>query len=171
MCFNVHPNSDYKNPLVAEEDIKCYKMYNVIRGKEGLSSPFQHHEVEVGKTYTLPEPPKPGDRPVDSSGIGYPWQINKGFHSYMPTLKLKESTLRCIAQRMDIEILDRYDVFAECTIPKGTVYYINPEDNENVSQSITINRVIPMDMYKHEKYTVSSETVTLGELANQSNNL
>lgn len=160
MCFAVHP--DHTQRMTATEDIKCFKTYNPhtkVDGEVVLISTFRGHVVKVGDHYYLPEAPHPGDRVRYMGGIAFPDvnSINKGFHSYTGNLKVSEGIMHAIEQ-------NSVSVWVECTIPKGTIYYVNPHDGHYVSQAIYIKRILDTKKYKDEIYKYSEEKVNLEEL-------
>ena len=114
MCFYIH--QQHQEPLVATEDIVCYKAfvekdYPVVKDKTKLYSIVQLYPYDTDKRYALPEPLEIEDN-----------TISKGFHSYLD----KKS-------RFWLE-----EIYIECYIPKGANYYYNPIRKEYVSDELFV---------------------------------
>lgn len=122
MCFNIHPK--HTTELIAQEDIKVKKYYHL--GESHYESPWQNHKVEAGKLYT-----EPAYGEIKTDMFGYDI-INKGFHSYDLEVNDRDSYYRSYHNSHPIE----------CTIPKGTRYYYNPDDMEYVSEALLIGKPI-----------------------------
>ena len=118
MCFHVHP--DHPTAKIAEKDITCYKVVETVRGnnqyKVKYISLYQGFIYERGKTYF-------------SEISRYYNKIEEGVHSY--------TNLKTASE------YKRYGVvLIECTIPKGSTYYYDPENEEYVSNQIKIIKTI-----------------------------
>lgn len=107
MCFVVH--RDFPSPLIAEEDIVCYKYLSIYSQEDGgvkyYYSPVQQFEYQVGEEY-------PEVRLFVEGEC-----IDEGYHSYT-------------------EEIHEGDVNAKFIIPKGSFYYHNPSWREYVSSRI-----------------------------------
>ena len=113
MCFVIH--SDYKEPLIADKDITCYKVLE--EEKEKLNSPF------LGEVYFIKnEEETEVTKEVPKFLLCDQEKITEGLHSTL------ESAL----------ILDFSREVYKAIIPKGTKYYYNPDDNEYVSLKLTV---------------------------------
>ena len=103
-------NQDIK-PLIAEEDITCYKV--MIRDDNGqLTSMIKNFPYELNKSYHS----EIGLHKFKTPSKGY--VINtaeKGFHSYKDIKNATSDYVYC-----DIE---QGKVMVKCIIPKGSIYY------------------------------------------------
>ena len=124
MCFNVsrkHPDS-----LITQEDIICYKSSDTTKRRyKTFSSDYRRFDYKLGKVYRLMTSLEP-TRKVElypEPRFAESQVINQGFHSY---IKIPTQYLN--------------DRLVECIIPKGSTYYINPDENEYVSDQIIIKR-------------------------------
>lgn len=117
MCFNIH--SDYPDAIVAKKDIKVYKILEDVRKENGRlfsgTSPYREYcwlqgcieRAELEISFSR-------------SGEG---EIHAGLHAYTTENEAYKSL------RSDRSI-------CEFTIPKGSTYYINPEDEEIVADTM-----------------------------------
>ena len=112
MCWNIFSEKD-KEKRIAESDIICYKVL-----KQNYRSLFEDFKYKFRILYKLDIELKPTED----------FKIYEGFHSYKdPPIK----SYMC-------SIVDD-PLCVECTIPKGSTYYIN-RLGEIVSDSIIINK-------------------------------
>lgn len=119
MCFRI--NKETPDPLIAEEDITCWKVLYRIRGAHEFRSPYQryryapdvkHEEIEL--------------KVVPGSKYDYsPEHIEEGYHSYI--------------DRYKAEVMEwAADCVVKCAIPKGSKYYVNNTSGEYVSSNLKI---------------------------------
>lgn len=132
MCFLV--SSDYPDAMIAEEDIKCYKVVKLTKGNT-LESMYQFFNYEKEKTYE-------GDVYIDE--VYNPFEpsekdkvINMGFHSYITEDKAKEMQKSLTELRIAFSPL----VVLECVIPKGSTYFRSDKDSEFVSSALRVDAV------------------------------
>lgn len=99
MCLILSVKNKFGKPLIATEDICCYKFVDVLHDGS-LRTPYQLVPVKIGSTYE-------SDFSFDEDG-----DIEKGLHSLV-SLKaaIKEAN----------EICD--SAICRCVIPKGSRYY------------------------------------------------
>jgi hypothetical protein len=136
---------------IAQEDIKTVKVLRDTGGE--FHAYFQRFKYEFGKLYKTK---------LHVENLGYV-RIDKGFHSYndttVPHVKTdggyigtctKIDPKTCIQVTNSIgqllacytSALPAYNVvLVECTIPKGSEYWVN-DDGEVVSNMIIINKVL-----------------------------
>lgn len=132
-------------PKVAEEDITVFKVALLEDGK--ITSIYKNFPYEKGIVYDM----------CDSNCFGETnYKINEGYHSY----SLDNSIIHeCngwgfyISAQFFYTFVKQYDfltgiyaskIFVLCTIPKGSIYYLN-EYGEYVSNSIRIDDYFPVD--------------------------
>lgn len=133
MCWTSDTNPI---PKTADKDIICYKVFYIkdikykIRKflwiplwKEGIEKLYSMYEEYEYVPYATN--PKVNIRCKKRNGIYSRWAIDKGYHSYS-TLS-RAAFVRCKISRLIVE----------CTIPKGSVYYLNG-NNEIVSSNIIV---------------------------------
>lgn len=123
MCFYIHP--DYPNPLVAEQDIPCFKIgveAKVMLGGGCFTSEFRGYVYELKKLQ-----PKIEVCPSEDH-----WAIYKGYHSFSPDHPEAQFPFRA----------DSVYCLVKCTIPKGSQYYFNPRDQEYVSSRIIAQEIL-----------------------------
>lgn len=133
MCWTSDTNPI---PKTADKDIICYKVFDIkdikYKRRKFLWIPLWKKGIE--KLYSMYKEyeyvpyaanPKVNIRCKKRNGIYSWWAIDKGYHSYN-TLS-KAAFVRCKI----------FELIVECTIPKGTVYYLN-ENNEIVSSNIIV---------------------------------
>ncbi len=127
-----------KEKFIASKNRKCYKI--VLSYKGNIDAPFRDFSYMFGtryKTVCVPEYLSYEDFCDYPNFANY--VIFEGFHSF--------STLEEVDRDIDtyLSLINKYDslsslAIAECTIPKGTIYY---EHRGNiVSESIIINKLI-----------------------------
>lgn len=116
----------YKDPVIADHDIKCYKVvylnYSDIYNDEPFKSMFYSFRYGIKKTYRLNEEFGP-DTPVRSAadkekgltGV-YIYTLNKGFHSY-------SSMTAVLANYSGCRNAIYEEIILKCVIPEGSVYY------------------------------------------------
>jgi len=122
MCFIVHPN--YFKPKIAEQDIECYKLGSLKDGK--FVSKFLNYVYEFGKIQPKIE------LKISPCTSTSEYKITYGYHSLMA-----------------IPPYSRYIVqlnycYVNCIIPKGAVYFVNPDVQEYVSSQIIIQEIITL---------------------------
>lgn len=124
MCFIVH--SDYPDPLVAEQDIPCFKIgveAKVISGRGCFTSEFRGYVYKLKKLQPEIELCPSED---------YPRVINKGYHSFSPDHLMAQFPFSA----------DSVYCLVKCIIPKGSQYYFNPHDLEYVSNQIIAQEIL-----------------------------
>ena len=136
MCFTIH--TSYSEPLIAEQDIKCYK--NLSHYPKGdIYSPYRSEQYFSKKnkvSFTIKE--------VDYFYIDTSFilsYISEGLHSYSTSQRAKQD-------------LDKWDKTHLAIIPKGTKYYYNPEDNEYVSLKLKVYKSTPIINLLHRILSV-----------------
>ena len=130
MCFV----SKKIQPLIAETDIVCYKMVGKVQEESGYTW-YEPPVMGDIVRYTLKRKrmPKVTLKPAQNTiGIII---IEKGYHSYM-------------ASRLSHLLKVHYQwggtiVIGQFVIPKGTKYYIDPQNEEYVSETIRMIKEIP----------------------------
>jgi len=124
MCFILHHK--FMNPLYTEKDIICYKSSEISeRFRKTFKSEWKVFKYELGKLYKTKQPLRKECPPSLYYGIAK-HIIEKGFHSFIEIIRFRSDGVR----------------FVECVIPKGSVYYKNPDRNEYVSNQIIIKRYL-----------------------------
>ena len=136
MCLSI---KKYDKCIVAEEDIKCYKVIQLEPG--GIMKSFRFDFLYTfNKTYeTL----------LLKTSFRKFYRIENGFHSFAklePTISFYHLHLKM--KHWDFELV-------ECTIPKGSKYYIGKYKNRcsYASDKIRIDKIIPKEPYI-KKYNV-----------------
>ena len=123
MCFII--NDDFKEPLIAEEDIVCYKTcHESLLIQDAYISILRGFIYEKGKRYDLDKPLK-----IKLSDLFDSHIIENGFHSFCTYDYAKDETYY-------------FSLIMECIIPKGSTYYHNPDFVEYVSDSIIVRKEI-----------------------------
>lgn len=116
MCFYIHPICP--EPLVATEDIHCFKAVNRnrIKGHFKYRTPYQNYPLNSGDKLISQ---------IETAPFRNEGKIEEGIHS-------------CIT----IENAERHysDVVLKAIIPKGSVYYFNPRHGEYVSDKLVIGK-------------------------------
>ena len=150
MCFSIHP--DHSDPIIAADDTICYKILGkhelnyypqlstfnnwkllILRflGFNVFAALAQNHVYIINsrkkkrviiQPYILNWNKDNPTTPISSCGT-----IEKGYHSYIKNNRI---------------ISDKYEILIECVIPKGTLYYKNPFNEEYVSETIILKKVI-----------------------------
>jgi len=88
---------------IATKDIVVYKVVETVGwGSEALQSPYRSMPVNIGETYSIPEPA------IGKLGS----KVYQGFHSLKGKKYAKKLTLGHYRGRV-----------AKCIIPKGSTYY------------------------------------------------
>jgi hypothetical protein len=124
MCFFTHPK--HLNVKVAKKDITCYKICEKVRGSNQhiykVRSYIREFEYITEKLYQ--------DLDVFKNIKVYNGTystIRKGYHSYSNNDKMNY-------------FLYKDSLHLKCTIPKGSLYYYNPDSQEYVSNQIIIHK-------------------------------
>lgn len=119
MCFFVHP--EQFESKTAEQDISCFKILRCDNNVTDLFSPIKKHPYTLGKEETSP------------IGKMYenPQTIEEGLHS-------------CSSMESALGWVVPYDhrMLFDATIPKGSMYFHNPDRHEYVSDRLTVNKPI-----------------------------
>jgi len=131
MCFHIHRR--HREEKIASRDITCYKKLTIefysltnkpiIISKESLPTikfrtPFRDAPVSLYKS-----PLKTAIIKVVPSPFTLENRIENGLHSYSSIRKAMSATYK-------------REVIVKCTIPKGSKYYYNPENQEYVSNQL-----------------------------------
>ena len=140
MCLR----TNQREPLIAENDIVCYKVLlcqgdNTKLSSEAyqctprLISPFMRMEYKVGELY---------ETTLSSDEFG---NIKCGFHSFSPLFN--DSMKNCwqsIQETIDWTYFTEYNhaVVASCIIPKGSSWYISDDGEEYCSNKIKICEIL-----------------------------
>lgn len=120
MCYSARLDSPASKPLVATEDIKCYKAIQK-RKKYWWNKTTYHsywyplHKWKLGELY---------ETTITPYEYAYYFEINEGFHSF-------SSHLMALANQSSCDT-----IIIHCIIPAGSTYYHNPEDELYVSTKI-----------------------------------
>ena len=133
MCWTSDTNPI---PKTADKDIICYKIFSIedikYKVKKFLGITFRKESIK--ELYSLYKEykyipyaanPKVTINYRKYNGIYSWWSIDKGYHSY--------STL----DQAELKRIPKLELIVECVIPKGSIYYLN-ENNEIVSSDIII---------------------------------
>lgn len=126
MCWCTK-DKNYATPIVAEKDVKVYKVLFVTG--DSILSPCQNFEWELGKLY---------DDKIKINETGLETYINEGFHSLKFPPIHKDGSW-CIGDK-ELFSCGTYDIVFEAIIPKGSVYYEN-EDGEIVSTALKLEGI------------------------------
>lgn len=123
MCFEIH--KDFDKQLIASKDLTVWKRLVVSQAEDLtlIHSPYRQYEYKIGEHNTL-------DRAFDCSLF----QIAEGFHAY-------SNARRAVNSAHSDESIFR------CTVPKGSIYYWNPDHYEIVSDELIINELILPSRY------------------------
>ena len=126
MCFLIHPK--HNKPKIAKRKIRVYKLLAYLP-KNKLRSPVLGHIYEEGLQSTVEL--KPLKSYYNRCEI-----INQGYHS-LHQLPAGDPYNKKVAQ-----LTAKTNNLYMCYIPKGGIYYYNPETREYVSNQIiiTLNR-------------------------------
>ena len=123
---------------VAEEDIPVFKY---VFGDALESYYFSEHTYVIGRPlYT------PLGYPSPVLGLRGGQSIGRGFHAYGVECTIKEfsRSLNVYPPRNNNYNIGSYNLYKlrriECTIPKGSHYYVN-NDMEYVSDTIIVNKI------------------------------
>lgn len=116
MCFVVHP--DLPNPQIAEADISCVKEGTVVSDTHHFISLFHGYPYKFQQLQ-----PRVNLHPVNRN-------IQEGYHSW----SVDHFSLQCPP--------DEGRVRVKCIIPKGSLYYYNPEFQEFVSDQIIVQEIL-----------------------------
>lgn len=135
MCWKT---SDRINLIMktADKPLKTYKVVDMLNGT--YRAYFRSFEYEPNKVYNE----ELQDFPVIDQEDGF-LSLSRGFHSYFGNLAVcvDDNRLINIRNREDerkwLARYDSYVIIAECTLPEGTRYYVN-EDNEVISDRIIV---------------------------------
>lgn len=129
MCWSTK-DKNYATPILAEKDIKVYKVL-VVMG-DSILSPCQDFEWELGVLYDE------GIK-VNTAGVEVlETRIYDGFHSLKFPPIHKDGSW-CIGDK-ELFNCGTYDIVFEAIIPKGSVYYEN-EDGEIVSTALKLKGI------------------------------
>lgn len=130
MCWSTK-NKNNATPIVAEKDIKAYKVLTVMGNL--ISSPCQYFRWKLGELY---------EEDIKVTTTELKTYINNGFHS----LKYPPFHKDGFWHNGDKKLFSwgTYDVVFEVIIPKGSVYYEN-KDGEIVSTALKLKEI-----YYHE---------------------
>ena len=133
MCWTSDTNPI---PKTADKDIICYKVFYIkdikYKRRKFLGIPLWKEGIE--KLYSMYKEyeyipyatnPKVTIYYRKYNDIYSWWSIDKGYHSY--------STL----DQAELKRILKLELIVECVIPKGSVYYLN-ENNEIVSSNIIV---------------------------------
>ena len=128
MCFWI--SNRYPKVLIAKRNIICYKNLRHIRWENNSLSIYSEytHLFFYGFNYKLNKIYK--EKKFDKEHY-YLTSRNYGFHSYTNYEKAKKVIYKG-------DNLYTY----KCIIPKGSKYYVSPEDNERLSNQIIIKEII-----------------------------
>ena len=137
MCWTSDTNPI---PKTADKDIICYKVFDIkdikYKRRKFLGIPLWKEGIE--KLYSMYKEyeyipyannPKVTIYYRKYNDIHSWWSIDKGYHSY--------STL----DQAELKRILKLELIVECVIPKGSVYYLN-ENNELVSSNIIVTNKI-----------------------------
>lgn len=111
MCLH----TEQSKPLIAENDITCYKVVNAANMDGVFRSEFREFKYSLGVKYVE----------KDFPGTVYSCTVHKGFHSYR-TLGVARH-----------HALPQY-VLLMCLIPKGSAYYESYTGDQYCSDSLKV---------------------------------
>ena len=137
MCLTI---KNYDKCIVAEEDIKCYKVIRLETG--GIMKSFYFNFLYTfNKTY---------ETTLLKTRYRKNYKIENGFHSF--------AKLNHTITFYDVHLRMKYFALVECTIPKGANYYMGKYNNRCafVSDKIRINKIIPKESYINKYYVLKS---------------
>lgn len=142
MCWS----SKYVKKLIANRDIKCWKITRQYENNH-VRSLYFYMKYLLNKEYSLGQ----SIYVRQSSFFNAKYEINQGFHSYFSKPKLivikDEFNVKVngiIVDRIYYSplVISNHSIhIAECIIPKGSVYYVN-DSHEIVSDKIIIKNVL-----------------------------
>lgn len=124
MCFIIHKK--HSTVKIAAEDITCYKIFKfspLYKGK--YLTPFQLQLV-AAKSLMISDIEKGA---LDSSD-----ELTYGIHSL--------TSLDAAVLFKENYFSKTETVFVECTIPKGSEYYYNPDTNQYISNQLQLGEEI-----------------------------
>jgi len=152
MCFNitdipVEVKFNLPKPLIAEEDIVCYK---IVRKNSKGKIISDSRDYEYNTTTTQPEinlEIKLGSTWINNEKKStITGTIEEGYHSYTNINKAYSnltSSRGLLSMICYIDINDSENrVLVRFYIPKGSKYYINEKEQEYVSSNIKFDEVI-----------------------------
>jgi len=124
MCFII--STEHSESQIAKKDIVCYKVLDMVRSRYWgpyMGTEYRFNRVRKAKIvkYLSREKWKQ-DR----------YEVEDGLHSFTNLDKLRRRFARMSA------ICNGIPVMFEAIIPKGAEYYINPAEEEYVSNQLMI---------------------------------
>lgn len=139
MCFHVH--QDHQQPKTATRSIRVWKRF-----RPGLISPYLLFRYELGKEYRSEMVIKPR---FNDSRCSFDPSIEQGLHSY--------SSMR---RAHYVSSFSQFtELVLECTVPKGSTYYWNPQMQEIVSDRLVIKTIKSTRELKTKRSFPSDSTV------------
>ena len=150
MCWKKNDATKKIKPLVAENDIPCFKVV-LCKPHGGFESPYQGFVYSINQTYYHAH-----DLKIIRSYDKMLCEVYEGFHSYHKNVKLysdyyeKKFTIIFNNRLLDWfpMLLGNMLVVLKCIIPKGSKYLLN-ENGEYVSDALK-----PIDYCTFEKESV-----------------
>lgn len=123
--------TDKEIPLKAKEDLKIIKMLEKNSKTQKIVTPFLKAEVDLSVLpYTFKASGDPGIKRIGNYNL---FCVEQGFiHCYKPILL--SSILRLLKLIKNRFIVEGY-------IPKGTLYYEDPEANQYSATEIVITKI------------------------------
>jgi hypothetical protein len=119
MCFIIHPK--HPTAKIAKKDIICYKLLDPHMHPRHY---FSYPPYVLGKL-------NPSIRLETTRWC--PNMIELGYHSF---------SIQRMAKRICKAFPMENPLLVKCIIPKGELYYYNPDDYEYVSTNIIIKEII-----------------------------
>lgn len=130
MCFSIDKNNP--DPKIAEKNIICYKIVDILRNdKHHVSSLYHQYEYVIGELNEHVELviKFPEDR-LKNLTKSFNGMIDRGYHSY------------CTKTSAMLHIVFPHELLVRCAIPEGTKYYYDSLEKEYVSETIIIDEIV-----------------------------
>jgi hypothetical protein len=129
MCLNIKKE---QKPIIATEDIACYKF---LRESDGiLITPYQHTHVKIGETYSSNLVAEYFEDLTDA-------EVSYVLHSY-ERMKSIDTAVYLSSTAYDIKVV-------ECVIPAGSSYYVGTHNGVNsyASDKLFYKRIVSFEEY------------------------
>lgn len=129
--------ADFKEPLIAEEDIPCYKVLKHLND-DSYVSPFIRLKYTINNfNYPLV---KYNEVCVNvTSGESPLFMIERGFLHCYTTLDIRRDSISFCQIRKLPYITSLY--FFECYVPKGAKYFISTDKTEICSDELFVKNI------------------------------
>lgn len=137
MCFIIHPK--HPTAKIAKKDIVCYKvLWHIEKEFRSLAKHYMYKLDKLNDKIVLKTTVQDTMRGIHS--------IHDGYHSFTCVRAAKGeirdliSNWSCLIQSVILRN-GTYEIH-ECIIPKGEIYYFNPEHHVYVSTNIIIKEEV-----------------------------